>query len=143
VGNQVLPPAGRSGDDGVTIAGFDVQYVVGRLGLRLEAVHGTRPSTLLSLEPDFAPAFDPARTTTGVAAGIVYRLTDADQAYARYDVLAGDPVTNETARAVDIGYLRAIDKHARLGLNWQWKNRPTFNDDEINTRFQLTLGVIF
>jgi hypothetical protein len=143
VGNQLLPPADLSGDDGVTIVGADAQYAVGRLGLRVEAVHGTRPSTLLSLETEFAPAWGPGLNTSGATAGALYRLTDADQIYGRFDVLAGDPVTGETARAGDIGYLRFIDEHARIGVNWQWKNRPTFNDDEINTRFQVTMGVVF
>jgi phosphate-selective porin O/P len=143
VGNQLLPPTDQSGDDGVTIVGADTQYVVGRLGLRAEAVHGTRPSTLLSLEPAFAPAFGPGLKTSGFATGVVYRLSQADQAYGRFDLLAGDPVTGETARAVDLGYLHAIDEHARIGVNWQWKNRPTFNDDDVNTRFQITIGVAF
>jgi hypothetical protein len=143
VGSQMLPPTDQSGDDGVTIIGADAQYVVGRLGLRAEAVHGTRPSTLLSLEPEFAPAYGRGLKTSGFATGMVYRLSHADQAYGRFDLLAGDPVTAETARAVDLGYLHNIDEHARIGVNWQWKNRPTFNDDEVNTRFQITIGVVF
>ena len=143
IGNQLLPPTATSGDDSVAIIGGDVQYVIGRAGLRLEAVHGTMPSTLLALETEFAPAFAPGLTTTGFAVGGVFRLTDLDQAYSRFDLLDNDPVTGEDAHAVDVGYLRTIDEHARLSVNWQWKNRPTFNDDEINTRFQLTLGVVF
>jgi hypothetical protein len=143
VGNQLLPPTDQSGDDGVTMVGADAQFVAGRLGLRAEAVHGTRPSTLLSLEPEFAPAFGPGLETSGFATGVVYRLGSADQAYGRFDLLAGDPVTGEAARAVDLGYFHAIDTHARIGVNWQWKNRPTFNDDEVNTRFQITIGVVF
>jgi hypothetical protein len=142
-GNQLLPPNDTSGDDGVRILGADAQYVLGNLGLRFEAVHGTRPSTLLSLEPEFAPAFAPGLKTSGVTAGAIYRLTNTGQAYGRVDVLEGDPVTGETARAVDLGYLHTIDEHARIGVNWQWKNRPTFNDDEVNTRFQVTIGVVF
>lgn len=143
VGNQLLPPDDVSGNDGATIVGADAQYVTGRLGLRVEAVHGTRPSTLLALEPEFAPAFAPGRKTTGLAAGAIYRLNDVNQAYGRFDMLSGDPVTGENARAVDIGVLHTIDEHARIGVNWQWKNRPTFNDDDINTRFQVTIGVVF
>src|SRR4029450_12141375 len=143
IGNPLLPPTDQSGDDGVTIVGADAQYVVGNLGLRFEVVHGTMPSTLLALEPEFAPAFAPGLKTSGVARGAIYRFTDADQAYGRFDLLDGDPVTGETAHAVDIGYLRVIDEHARIGVNWQWKNRPTFNDDEVNTRFQITIGVAF
>lgn len=142
-GNQLLPPNDTSGDDGVRILGADVQYALGSLGLRFEAVHGTRPSTLLSLEPEFAPAFASGLKTSGVTAGAIYRLTSTDQAYGRFDVLEGDPVTGETFRAVDLGYLHSIDEHARIGVNWQWKNRPTFNDDEVNTRFQITIGVAF
>jgi hypothetical protein len=143
VGKQLLPPGDTSGDDGVTIVGADMQYAIGNLGLRFEGVHGTRPSTLLSLETEFAPAWGPGLTTSGITAGALYRLTDADQVYGRFDYLAGDPVTGENARAGDVGYLRVIDEHARIGVNWQWKNRPTFNDDEVNTRFQVTIGVVF
>jgi hypothetical protein len=143
VGSQLLPPSDLSGNDGVTIVGADAQYVIGRFGLRAEAVHGTRPSTLLSLEPEFAPAFEPGLKTSGVTAGAVYRLTSAAQIYGRFDMLAGDPVTGQDARAVDVGFLQSIDEHARIGVNGQWKNRPTFNDDKVNTRFQVTIGVVF
>jgi hypothetical protein len=143
VGSQLLPENDTSRDDGATIIAADVQYAIGNLGLRFEAVHGTMPSTLLSLEPDFAPGFAPGLKTSGLTTGAVYRLTDADQAYGRFDMLNGDPVTNQDARAVDIGYLHTIDEHARIGVNWQWKNRPTFNDDEVNTRFQITISVVF
>ncbi len=143
VGNQLLPPGDTSGDDGVTIVGADAQYVVGNLGLRFEAVHGTMPSTLLALEPEFAPAFAPGLKTSGVTAGAIYRFTDADQAVRSLRPARRRSGHGETAHAVDIGYLRVIDEHARIGVNWQWKNRPTFNDDEVNTRFQATLGVVF
>jgi phosphate-selective porin len=141
-GHQPVPPA--SGDDGgVAVVGADAQYVVGRLGIRGELVHGTMPSTLLALETEFAPAFAPGLTTTGFALSSIVQLPGPGQLYLRLDTLAGDPVTNQSVRAIDAGYLRAIDEHARIGVNWQWKNRPTFNDDEINTRFQVTLGVVF
>jgi hypothetical protein len=142
IGSQLVPPEHAS-DDGVTIVGVDAQYAIGRLGFRIEAVRGTMPSTLLALEPEFAPAFAPGLTTSAVAAGLLYRISSADQAYARFDILSGDPVTGEQARATDVGYVRTLDGHARLGVNWQWKNRPTFNDDAVNTRLQVTLGVVF
>ena len=141
-GTQPLPPD-QDGSDRTTIVGADVQYAIGGIGIRLEAVHGTRPSTLPALETEFAPAFVPGATTTGLAAGAIYRLTATDQAYGRFDRLSGDPVTGATARALDVGYIRVLDERARLGVNWQWKNRATFNDDEMNTRFQVTLGVTF
>src|SRR5262245_44902778 len=141
-GSQLVPPEHAS-DDGSTIAGVDAQYAIGPLGLRIEATHGTMPSTLLSIEPEFAPAFAPGLTTSSVTAGAIVRLSNADQLYGRYDWLSGDPVTGHTARAGDLGYLRVIDERARLGVDRQWKNTPTFNDDAINTRLQFSLGVVF
>jgi phosphate-selective porin len=141
-GTQLVPPE-HTADDRTTIVGVDAQYVIRRVGVRFEAVRGTMPSTLLSRESACAPAFVPHLKTEAVAAGVVYRLTGADQVYARFDSLSGDPVTGRTARAADVGYLRALDEHARIGVNWQTKNLPTFNDDAVNTRVQVTLNVIF
>ena len=120
-----------------------MQFVTGPIGLRLEGVRGTQPSTLLALETEFAPAFEPEVKTTGVAAGVVIRLAEAVQAYSRFDTLGGDPVTGGDARSFDLGLLYRIDDNARVGFNWQWKNQPTFNDDEINTRVQVTMSVVF
>ena len=142
VGSQLVP-AEHAADDRFTLVGADAQYVIGRVGFRVEAMRGTMPSTLLALEPEFAPAFAPGLTTSAAAAGLLYRISGADQVYARFDILSGDPVTAEEARATDVGYVRTLDEHARLGVNWQWKNRPTFNDDAVNTRLQVTLGVVF
>ena len=141
-GTQLVPPE-HAADDRTTNVGVDAQYVVGPVGVRLEAVRGTMPSTRLSLEPEFAPAFVPHLKTEAAAVGVVYKLTGADQMYARFDYLSGDPVTGRTARAMDIGYLRTLDEHARIGVNWLTKNIATFNDDAVNTRVQVTLNVIF
>jgi hypothetical protein len=142
VGTQLVPAA-QPADNGVTILGVDAQYVLGLIGIRVEAVHGTTPSTVLALEPEFTPAFAAGRTTSGVAVAGLVRLSDVAQAYGRFDMLSGDPVTGERASAVDVGVVRVLDEHSRIGVNWQWKNRPTFNDDAINTRVQVTLGVVF
>jgi hypothetical protein len=141
-GNQVIPPKSDA-DANVTIVGADAQLTFRRLGLRVEAVRGTMPSTLLSLETEFAPGFARGLITSGFTTGAIYRLSDSDQVYGRFDFLSGDPVTGAAARAGDVGYRRVLDEHAHLGVNWQWKNRATFNDDEVNTRFQVTLGVVF
>jgi Phosphate-selective porin O and P len=142
IGSQLVPPDQPS-DDGVTIVGLDAQYVLGPVGARLEVVRGTMPSTVLALEPEFTPAYAAGRTTSGVTVAGLVLLSDAQQAYTRFDMLSGDPVTGERASAVDVGYVGVLDEHARIGVNVQWKDTPTFNDDAINTRVQVTLGVVF
>jgi Phosphate-selective porin O and P len=141
-GTQRLPP-NLTGSNDVRIAGLDLQYAIGRFGARLEVIRGTRPSTLLSREPEFARAFSPGTRTSGGAVSSLFRLTSTDQIFVRYDSLFGDPMTGQNVRAVNAGYLRFLGEHSRVSLNYQWKNRPTFNDDAVNTRFQATLGVVF
>ena len=58
IGSQLVPaPMVDSGD--VRILGLDAQYVIARVGVRAEWLRGTRPSTLLSLEPVFTDAYAP------------------------------------------------------------------------------------
>ena len=141
-GSQRLPPNTTASSD-VRIVGADLQYAVGRIGTRFEVIRGTRPSTLLSREAEFTEAFLSGARTSGGAVSGLFRLTSADQLYARYDMLFGDPVTGQNVRAANAGYLRFLGERARVGVNYQWKNRPTFNDDAVNTRFQTTFGVVF
>jgi hypothetical protein len=141
-GSQLLP-SGVVGDSNVRILGVDAQYAIRRFGARFEIVRGTRPSTLLSREPEFASSFAPGTHTSGGAASGLFRLTPTDQIYVRYDTLFGDPETGKNVRATSAGYLRFLGEHTRFGLNYQWKNHPTFNDDSVNTRFQTTLGIVF
>ena len=141
-GSQLLPP-NTVGSRSVRIFGLDLQYALQRFGARVEIIRGTRPSTFLSREPEFTEAFVPGAHTSGGSAAGLFRLTTADQIYIRYDTLFGDPMTGENVRATSAGYLRFIGEHTRLGVNYQWKNRPTFNDDAVNTKFQTTLGIVF
>jgi hypothetical protein len=145
VGSQIVPPGTADTDDAhdVRLIGLDAQYAIGRFGLRSEWVHGTRPSTLLSREPEFTAAFAPEATTTGFVASVLVRVTSTDQAYSRFDQLAGDPMTGGRIRAFDVGYRRALSETARLSVNGQRKSVPSRNDDAVNTRFQVTLGVTF
>jgi hypothetical protein len=141
-GSQILPPDVRASSD-IRILGFDLQYSLRRFGTRLELIRGTRPSTLLSREPEFTHAFVPGSRTSGGAVAGFFRVTGSDQLYARYDVLFGDPMSGQTVRATSAGYLRLLGEHTRIGVNYQWKNRPTFNDDSVNTKFHTTLGIVF
>jgi len=141
-GSQLLPPE-SSASSRLTILGLDAQYSIGRLGTRLEVVQGTRPSTLLSREPEFAAAFLPKSKTSGGAVSGLFRLTSTDQIYVRHDMLYGDPMIGQTVRATSAGYVRFIGEHSRIGFNYQWKNHPTSNDDAVNTRFQTSLGIVF
>jgi hypothetical protein len=74
-GKQILPP-GASGNGDENLIGMDVQYVIGRLGLRAEIVAGDTPSTLLGIEPEFSEDFRPGAKSAGGALFATLRLTD-------------------------------------------------------------------
>lgn len=139
-GTQILPP-GVSGQDNEDVYGIDVQYVVGRLGIRGEYMRGNMPSTLLSLEPEFAPGFVPGERSSGAALFFNYNLSPHDDIYWRWDKFENDPVTNRDIRAFNVGYLRAIGPNSRIGIDYQQKNDVSFNDDELNNAFSITWNV--
>jgi phosphate-selective porin len=142
LGTQVVPPdIGSNADE--DLYGIDVQYVVGRLGIRGEYVRGDMPSTLLGLEPDFAPAFTPDSTSSGATAFFNYNLTVDDDIYWRWDRFENDPVTGNDIRAFNIGYTRWIGDNSRIGIDYQTKNDVTFNDDELNTKLSITWNVLW
>lgn len=142
LGNQMLPP-GIVGNNDENVFGIDVQYAWRRLGFRAEFVTGNMPSTLLGLDPEFAPAFRPGRSSSGGAIFGTVQLTDSDNVYARYDQFNGDPVSGRTIRAFNFGYFRGIGESSRIGIDYQFKNRLSFNDDAVNTRLQATWGITF
>ena len=82
--------------------------------MRAELVTGNRPSTLLALAPEFAPAFRPGARSTGGAVFSSLRLTDRDQVYGRFDAFYGDPVYDYDVRAINMGYLRKAIESADL-----------------------------
>ena len=140
IGRQLLPE-GVTGNDDENLFGADAQWAWRRLGLRAEFVTGNRPSTLLDLAPEFAPAFSPGAKSTGGAVFSSVRLTDRDQLYGRFDAFDGDPVFGYDVRAFNMGYLRKIGRHSRIGIDYQFKNRVTANDDSLNSRLQIILNV--
>ncbi len=142
IGKQILPP-GVTGDNDENLIGMDFQYAIGRFGLRGEIVAGNMPSTLLGIEPEFAPAFQPGRKSAGGALFATWRLTERDHIYARYDQFNGDPVKGYNVRAFNFGYLRYLASMTRIGFDYQFKNRPTFNDDAVNGRLNITLSIEF
>ena len=142
LGTQLLPP-GMTGDDDENLYGVDLQYLVGRLGIRVEYVQGNMPSTLLALDPEFAPGFTPGAESDGVSAFFNYQLTARDDVYWRADRFDNDPVTNRDIRAVNVGYLRSLGANSRIGIDYQNKNDVTFNDDEVNNAFTFTWNVSY
>ena len=140
IGRQLLPE-GVTGNNHESLVGADAQWVWRRLGVRAEFVTGNRPSTLLDLEPDFAPAFTPGAKSTGGAIFSAYNLTSLDQVYGRFDRFNGDPVYGYDAQAVNVGYLRRVGQYSRVGIDYQWKNRITANDDSLNSRLQVIWNV--
>ncbi|MGH9936944.1 MAG: porin [Blastocatellia bacterium] len=144
-GKQILPP-GVSGNNDENLIGVDIQYVIGRLGLRGEIVAGNTPSTLLgglSTGPEFADAFRPGAKSAGGALFATWRLTVRDHVYARYDQFNRDPVRGYNARAFNFGYLRYLGEMTRIGVDYQFKNRPSFNDDAVNGRFHINWSIEF
>jgi hypothetical protein len=142
LGRQILPPD-TSGTTRENIYGADVQWAWRRIGLRAEFMSGNMPSTLLGLEPKFAPQFRPGAHSTGGALFGAFRLWRDDQFYARYDQFNGEPVKGLNVRALNLGYGHKIGEHARLSFNYQLKNRPSFNDDLVNTKFQVVWNVVY
>jgi|SRR5215216_1433268 len=143
LGKQLLPP-GVSGNNDENIFGVDFQYApTDRLGMRGEFVAGNMPSTLLSIEPEFASAFRPGRHSSGGHVFINYRLTNRDNVYARYDQFNNDPVTSKNVRAFNFGFFREIAGPSRLSFDYQFKNRSSFNDDAVNGRLNITWGIVF
>ena len=141
-GTQILPPS-MLGNDDENVYGVDIQYVIGRFGIRGEIVRGNMPSTLLSLEPEFAPGFLPGLKSSGVAAFFSYNLSARDDVYWRWDRLENDPVTLNDVRAFNLGYLRQIGPNSRIGIDYQSKSNVTFNDDELNSALSLTWNLSY
>jgi hypothetical protein len=141
-GTQILPP-GMTGDDDENLYGVDIQYVIGRFGIRAEYVRGNMPSTLLALEPEFAPGFTPGAESEGAAAFFNYRLSSKDDIYWRVDRFENDPVTNRDIRAVNVGYLRTLGPNSRIGIDYQSKDGVSFNDDELNNAFTISWNVSY
>ncbi len=142
LGFVTLPP-GVSGNDDEDVYGIDLQYVVGRLGIRVEYMRGDTPSTLLSLEPEFTPSFSPGSKSWGAAAFFNYNLTANDDIYWRWDRFNNDPVTGQDIRAFSLGYLRNVGPNSRLGIDYQFKNDVTFNDDQLNNSLSITWNVLY
>lgn len=141
-GKQILPP-GVAGNNDENLIGIDVQYVRGRFGLRGEWMAGNTPSTLLGIEPDLAPGFRPGAKSAAGALFATWRLTDKDHVYARYDQFNRDPVKGYNVRAFNFGYLRYLGEMTRIGVDYQFKNRPSFNDDALNGRFHINWSIEF
>lgn len=142
LGSQIVPPGMEGGED-VHIVGIDAQYSNGRIGARLEWLRGTRPSTLLSLDPVYTDAFAVGSRTGGLTAVFLCRTSDHDQWFGRLDRLTGDPMTGDNVRVVDWGYRRIVTDASRLTISYQWKDEPTVNDDAVNARFHVTFGIEF
>ena len=141
-GKQLLPE-GTSGDNDENLIGLDLQYAVGRFGFRGEFVAGNMPSTLLSIEPEFSPAFRPGARSSGGHLFATYQISQRDNVYARYDQFNGDPVTGRNDRAFNFGYFRPLGETSRLAFDYQFKNRPSFNDDAVNGRLHITWNIEF
>ena len=141
LGKQLLP-TGVSGNDNERIFGADFQFASGRFGVRGEVLTGNMPSTPASIEPEFFPAFRPGAHSSAGELFVSYRVAGPHNIYARYNQFNGDPVTGQNIRAFNFGYFRPIGQVSRLSFDYQFKNHPSFEDDAINGRFQITWGIL-
>ena len=141
LGKQLLPP-GTSGNDNERIFGLDFQFTAGRFGLRGEALTGNMPSTPATIDPEFFQSFRPGAHSSAGELLTSYRVAGAHTVYARYNQFNGDPVTRLNIRAFNFGYFRPIGERSRLSFDYQFKNHPSFEDDAINGRFQVTWGIL-
>ena len=142
IGTQILPP-GVEGSTREDLFGADLQFAWKRLGLRSEFVTGDMPSTLLNLQPEYAPAFTAGAKSTGVATLITFQLTSRNAIYGRFDSFINDPVTSGSVHTWNAGYLRNVGDSGRVGIDYQWKNRLSYNDDRLNTKLQITWGISY
>jgi hypothetical protein len=126
-----------------TVYGLDAQWLLGRVGVRVEYARGDMPSTLLGREPEYTAGYAPGEKTWGAAAFFDYRFTGTDRVYWRWDRLDNDPVTRANVRAFNVGYLRDIGTASRLGIDYQWKDDVTFNDDELNTQLSIRWNLVY
>jgi Phosphate-selective porin O and P len=140
LGKQLLPP-GVSGNDNERLFGVDFQFTTGRFGLRGEAMAGNRPSTLPNIQPEFFPAFRPGAHSSAAELLVSYRVAGAHNLYARYNQFNGDPVTGLNIRVFNFGYFLPVGQRSRLSFDYQFKNHPSFEDDSVNGRFQITWGI--
>ena len=141
IGRQIAPP-GTSGTPRENVYGADVQWAWKRLGVRAEVVGASMPSTFVSLEPEFTPQYRPGAHSAGGALIGDVRLTSRSQVYARYDQFNGDPVSGNNVRAFNFGHFRRMGEHSRMGVDYQLKSHPSFNDDFENTRLQIIWNVV-
>ncbi len=141
LGKQLLPP-GVSGNDNERLFGLDFQFATGRFGVRGEAMAGNRPSTPASIQPEFFPAFRPGTHSSAAELLVSYRVAGAHNVYGRYNQFNGDPVTGLNIRAFNFGYFLPIGQLSRLSFDYQFKNHPSFEDDAVNGRFQITWGIL-
>ena len=141
LGKQLLPP-GVSGNNNERLVGLDFQFTTGRFGLRGEALTGNMPSTPATNDPEFFQAFRPGAHSSAGELLTSYRVAGAHTVYARYNQFNGDPVTGLNIRAFNFGYFRPIGERSRLSFDYQFKNHPSFEDDAINGRFQVTWGIL-
>ena len=142
LGRQLLPE-GVTGNNRENLLGADIQWAWKRLGVRAEFVGGNMPSTRLGLEPEFAPTFRPGAHSAGGSAFASFRLKGQDQIYGRYDQFNRDLVSGENIRAFNFGYFRYLGEKSRIGVDYQFRNKASLNDDFLNTRFQIIWNVTY
>ena len=141
LGKQLLPP-GVSGNDNERLFGLDFQFTAGRFGLRGEALTGNMASTPATIDPEFFQAFRPGAHSSAGELLTSYRVAGAHTVYARYNQFNGDPVTGLNIRVFNFGYFVPVGRLSRLSFDYQFKNHPSFEDDAVNGRFQVTWGIL-
>ena len=99
------------------------------------------------MDPDAEFGFLPHDTDwASVHDGTVYGVPGCELGHhgdeARYNQFSGDPVTGLNIQAFNFGYFLPIGQRSRLSFDYQFKNHPSFEDDAVNGRFQITWGIL-
>jgi hypothetical protein len=130
---QQLLPSEVTGTNNENVYGADIQFVLGRFGVRGEYMVGNMPSTLLSLETEFIESFTPGSYSSGGAVLVDYGLSVRDNLYARYDQFNNDPVARGNVRAFNFGYTHQVGPTPDLASTISSKT-PSPTTTTISTR---------
>jgi len=80
---------------------------------------------------------------TGGHLTALFQMSARNSTYLRYDQMNSDLVSGLPIKAFNFGYFHQFSTNVRLAFDYQFKNRPSFNDDAQNQRFAITVNSEF
>jgi hypothetical protein len=146
-------PAQVNQTNNENVFGLDAQWAIGRLGLRAEFAHGNRPATMVTRDVEFNPTFiegERVRTVGWTLSGL-WSFSANTQAYLRFDRLGGDTIQlcpqskdgSCKSNSVNGGVRWIVAQYGIFGIDVQRKDRVSHDRNGVNTRLQVTSGIVF